>query len=375
MNLPGVAASAQALRGRYWASAFRAGMVETDISETTPRVGSDRGAWQSFRRWQIELRARVVRRGIQVACGSADFVPTSAAADVPLITGGLRFAWLKGLAALGVEHFVSRSGFGHKFVCHVGDLAEFPFYHRRAFERELMLCLGWLHQEERPVIYDLGANVGFVATQLAQMLEPQSPRIYAFEPVPATFARLVKSITLLGLDDHVQAIPAALTAQPGSVQIAYSTSNSLMSQVRATADAVTGETIVDATGVTLDAFSAEIDRKPSLLKMDIEGSEIAALSGARRLLSGPDRPAIAFEHNPVALAECGTHAGAFLELLPDYAFHYVDDLAGQLRPFGSPVADLGQIGWICNLFAVPRGPAAAARWAAALDYARGRLSQ
>ena len=43
--------------------------------------------------------------------------------------------------------------------------------------------------------------MGFFATQLAQMLARQSPEVYAFEPVPTTFVKLVQSVNQLGLND------------------------------------------------------------------------------------------------------------------------------------------------------------------------------
>jgi hypothetical protein len=145
----------------------------------------------------------MVRRGVRAVCGPSTAIPTSAAANIPLFSASLRFAWLKVLGAAGIRNFVSTSGLGFDFVCHVGDLSEHPFYHRRAYESELALCAAWLHDENEPVLFDIGANVGFVSTQLAQMLAARSPTIYAFEPVPTTFAKLVQSVHRLGLNDRV----------------------------------------------------------------------------------------------------------------------------------------------------------------------------
>jgi hypothetical protein len=74
----------------------------------------------------------------------------TAAANIPLFSASLRFAWLKVLGTAGIKNFVARSGLGYDFVCHVGDLSEYPFYHRRAYESELALCAAWLHDESEP---------------------------------------------------------------------------------------------------------------------------------------------------------------------------------------------------------------------------------
>src|SRR5947208_8688197 len=39
--------------------------------------------------WPEKARNAVVRRGIKLVCGSADFVPTTAASDVSLVSAGL----------------------------------------------------------------------------------------------------------------------------------------------------------------------------------------------------------------------------------------------------------------------------------------------
>jgi FkbM family methyltransferase len=331
--------------------------------------------------WRRELREFVIRRGMKAMCGTADFVPTSVADDIPLVSGGMRFAWLKALGAVGVKDFVAVSGLGYRFVCHVGDLAEYPFYHRRAYARELALSAAWLESEERPVVYDLGANVGFISTHLAQILEDRSPRIYAFEPVPLTFEKLVRSVRRLGLNDRVHPIAAAVVDELREVRIAWSPGNSMLSQVVPEAPGIRHSNgfrhangFAHATGITIDAFSARTGTHPTLVKMDVEGSEVAALRGARRLLAADDRPAIIFEHNPATLAECGATSAALAELLAGYAFFYVDDFDGQKRPFGSAIESLGSVDWACNIFAAPERQATEERWRSVLKRARTRLS-
>lgn len=325
-------------------------------------------------KWRAELRDRVVKRGIQFVCGTPDYVPAGAASDIPLLRAGAKFAWLQGLRCVGRREFVTKSGIGYPFVCHIGDLSEYPYYHPHAYAKELALCFGWLATVERPIVYDLGANVGFISTHLAQMLAAKSPRIFAFEPVPETYAKLAISIAQLKLNNVVQSISSAIRDDAEPVHLVWSRGNSLVSHVRpAEADTSCGNTeIVSAPATTLDLHSANTNSSPDLIKMDIEGSEIAALRGARSLLAGEKRPAILFEYNPVTIKAQGTSPRCFAELLSAYDFHYVDDLENQLLPFGSPIADLNRIGWICNVFAVPKG-AQAARWKACLATAQDWL--
>ena len=113
---------------------------------------------------------------------------------------------------------------------------------------------------------------------------------------------------------------------------------------------------------------------PDFIKIDVEGSEVAALRGARGLLARPDRPPILLEFNPPTLAECGASVERLLDLLTGYELHYVDDLRGQVLPFGSPV-QAEKIDWICNLFAVPKTSACLGRWRTLVDDRRASDGQ
>jgi FkbM family methyltransferase len=201
-----------------------------------------------------------------------------------------------------------------------------------------------------------------------------SAAIHAFEPVPTTFAKLVESVRRLGLDGRVQPIAAAVIDETRSVRMSYSRRNSLFAQITpGKLNRRVGDDLVEADAVTLDAFAAASRTLPALIKIDVEGSEVAVLRGAAQLLDRPDRPALLFEHNPITLAECGADIQAFQELLSGYTLHYVDDYEGRDRPFGSLVARLGELDWVCNVFAVPRLAGASERWRAALQLARTRI--
>ncbi len=111
-----------------------------------------------------------------------------------------------------------------------------------------------------------------------------------------------------------------------------------------------GDKLSYAQGATLDAFCSLKGVRPALLKIDVEGSEVAVLRGASGLLSGSDRPPILIEYNPLTLSECGANERSVSELLTGYALYYVDDLEGQVMPLGSPVSRINEITWICNIY-------------------------
>jgi FkbM family methyltransferase len=347
--------------------------ISSSLTLAPPLGAQDAGAGTGRQsdRWQ-ELRTRVVELGIQVIWGKSAF-PAAMAADVSLLSGAWRMAWLRALGAVGVRRYGARSGLGYDFLCHIGDLSEYPYYHRSAFQHELAICTGWLREQDKPVVFDVGANVGFFATQLVQMLARQSPEVYAFEPVPTTFAKLVESVHHLGLDDRVHPVAAAVLDDPRPVHLSFSDRNSLYAQVAACGRPRAGDALAHAPGMTLDDFHAFAGVLPALIKIDVEGCEVAVLRGAQGLLARADRPAIIFEYNPDTLNECGVAVDAFHELLAGYALYYIDDFEGRKKPFGCRIARVEDAKYACNLFAVPLVDGAAARWAAALDYAHREL--
>lgn len=287
----------------------------------------------------------------------------------------VRMAYLRVLRALGVRHFIAASSLGYPFVCHVGDsFGENPYYNSTACVPELTLAASWLLQEYGPLVIDAGANVGFWCTQLAQMASACEPDIYSFEPVPDTLCKLVRSISTLELGGRIHAIPAGLSDSHRILAISTNSAHSGYAQAgEGQLNPRAGCRLQNGVFVSLDEFLAHVDGTPSLLKIDVEGSEVAVLRGARRLLERSP-PAQLIEVNPTTLAERGQTTASLFELLPMYEFHYVDDFEGQRMPFGEPVRRPQSLDWVCNLFAVPCSDTHRERFGRAFLEARRRLA-
>jgi hypothetical protein len=69
-----------------------------------------------------------------------------------------------------------------------------------------------------------------------------------------------------------------------------------------------------------------LDHAPQLIKMDIEGAELAALRGMSRLLRS-EAPTLIIEHNPESAAAAGHRSGDLLRVLcecePRYHAYWV----------------------------------------------------
>jgi FkbM family methyltransferase len=287
----------------------------------------------------------------------------------------LRLLTVKLLRKLGVKHFRAQSGINQPFICHLGDSnGENPYYNFASSRMEIAIMATWCKQFAEPLMLDVGGNVGFVATQVAQLLRASRPRIFSFEPVPVTFQRLLHSIRLLKLEDFVYPVCSALSDAPTLTRITYSEWDTMLAQVTPDESNLrVGDKTAWCPTLTVDEVGAVIGRMPVLIKIDVEGHEAKVLKGANRILSGTEAPGLCLEFNPVTLAECHSSAGELAAQLSGYDLFYVDDFEGQRMSFGQPISDLTGIDWVCNIFAVPQTTLGNQRWTAAVSEAASLL--
>lgn len=154
---------------------------------------------------------------------------------------------------------------------------------------------------------DVGANIGIYSGWASRLTGPAG-RVFAYEPVPATRAYLNAVIAMNHLD-NVTVIPKALGKQPGSVTLwVVPNASGLTSAVPPEAGSTEAARLqpVDVPQVTLDdELAARGGPPPTLVKIDVEGYEMAVLEGAVRTLSAPQPPAVVFETHGSHLARAG----------------------------------------------------------------------
>jgi FkbM family methyltransferase len=160
---------------------------------------------------------------------------------------------------------------------------------------QLSRCLS-----EGDTALDIGANVGFWTVALGKRLRDLRGMLFAFEPVPANFARLEENVDLNDLGSTVCCMQAALGEEEGSLELAVDHRNG----------AVTGNAVVVRGGVgnymkaTDQAQVARLDRvaeelnvtRCRFMKIDIEGAEAMAFRGGMNFLRSC-RPIIFGEFN------------------------------------------------------------------------------
>jgi FkbM family methyltransferase len=119
--------------------------------------------------------------------------------------------------------------------------------------------------------------------QFARWTGP-SGRVIAFEPNPGARRVLEKHIHLNALAEATRVVPSAVGATNGHAML-YAAGSDGMSRLGApNARIATAARPVRVEVVTLDTYCEEHDVQPDWLLIDIEGFEIAALEGARRLI-------------------------------------------------------------------------------------------
>jgi len=220
------------------------------------------------------------------------------------------------LAWVSVEHRSKAFFFTH----FSGDYIPAKMAEKRQFYEWLFLnLLARLHQPGK-LIVDGGANIGNHTVFFAGVI---GAPVIAFEPQPFNHSFLVTNIHLNCLEEKVDARKTALGDQVGHISLfqalpgnfgSFTADMALVKHKDGDDHAVTP---FDVQVSTLDVELADFEEAISIIKLDLEGMELDALRGARRVIA---------KSLPVIAVECFTRS-MFQEI---YAF---------LKTFGYFVID------------------------------------
>jgi len=129
------------------------------------------------------------------------------------------------------------------------------------------------------ICFDIGANVGLYSLLFARY----SKQVFAFEPFPRNISYLSKTLKLNGVG-NVIIVPYAVH---DSTKLMYFLEDKNFALGR-----LDNRGKLPCVAVSCDDFVSAYKIVPSLLKIDVEGSEMAVLNGAKNLLS---------KHRPIVL--------------------------------------------------------------------------
>jgi FkbM family methyltransferase len=148
--------------------------------------------------------------------------------------------------------------------------------------------VAWLHDVLRNggVFYDIGANVGAYSLIAARLVQATNGAVYAFEPGYRTYANLVDNVLMNGLSDVIVPMPIAANSETAVVKFDYAETRA----GGANHGGLNGESRSVATQTLVacrldDAIDLFALRKPTCMKVDVDGGEAEVLRGATALLA------------------------------------------------------------------------------------------
>jgi FkbM family methyltransferase len=148
----------------------------------------------------------------------------------------------------------------------------------------------YLSERVKPgdIALDVGANVGYYVLQLSHWSGPNG-RIIAFEPNPGPCAILTQVVQVNHLESRVIVVPSAIGATTTTATLHVPRDDRLaldgISRLGSSAKELGSETsTIEVPVTTIDDYCENACLTPDWIIIDIEGFELAALFGARRLI-------------------------------------------------------------------------------------------
>jgi FkbM family methyltransferase len=186
---------------------------------------------------------------------------------------------------------------------------------------------GWLQQTLRPgdIFVDVGANIGYY-TVLGGQLVGKRGRVVAVEAHPGLAELLRRNVVINGLRDLVtvwnRAAWSSATTLGFHLRTHYS-ANSSIGSVGDTGLSELGDTeeLVEVQAVPLDDVLGELGRV-DLLKLDVEGAEVHAVTGLAHTLRANSGITVMFEWSPEQIRQVGDDPSALLDLLRGHGFQF-----------------------------------------------------
>lgn len=139
---------------------------------------------------------------------------------------------------------------------------------------------------DKDLFIDIGANVG-VYTILAS--SEVGANTIAIEPIPSTFKNLIENININQIQEKVKSLNIGLGSKKDIIRFTQSLD---------TVNHVATENEIDTIDVEVEKLDTITkNKKPLLIKMDVEGFETDVLNGSEEVLKSKDLKAIIIELN------------------------------------------------------------------------------
>jgi FkbM family methyltransferase len=226
----------------------------------------------------------------------------------------------------------------HAFPIYRPLYAAYKTYADRA-ERELLRKILF----EGAIAVDVGANIGIYSEFLSRCVGPTG-LVYSFEPSPDNFKRLAVATRDFS---NVRLTQAVVGERSGECKLYVS--DKLNVDHRAYKTDGDSRRAVSIEMIALDDYFKP-DQRVHLIKVDIQGYELHALRGARRVLEENPDMKLLLEFWPAGLQQAGTSWQELVGMLQGLNMNLTVVGARGLVPFDA--LDIrNESSWYVNLFA------------------------
>lgn len=206
----------------------------------------------------------------------------------------------------------------HLYRCALSGMGILNYYdHKLNGEKHFIKKILPNYISSLPVVLDAGANVGNYTKSLLQVFPKAS--IHLFEPHPLNYQRLMGDNLL----SHVTINNTALSDKPGTTVLFDYKNNDGSSHASLYKEVIESihqseSTVHKIDKETIDHYLEIMEiSNVDLLKIDVEGHELAVLQGSLNTISAAKINIIHFEFNEMNV-ESGTFMKDFYTILKDY---------------------------------------------------------
>lgn len=192
---------------------------------------------------------------------------------------------------------------------------------------------------ENMIVVDIGAYVGFY-TLLAAKAVGDKGRVFCFEPELSNYTLLLKNIEENGYNNVVP-VQKAVTNVTGPIKLFLTKDQG--SHSIGNYDPCQKTIVVDS--ITLDEFFSRRDCSIHVMKIDVEGAEMAVLQGMANIISKNRQLKIFTEFNAEALKRAGFSPTEYFKMLVNYGFevYVINEKKQLLEP-----AEIGNVIKMCK---------------------------
>jgi FkbM family methyltransferase len=263
----------------------------------------------------------------------------------PVNRGKLRVIdslWQAAAGRRGTHRVATLRHAGFRMSCDLREMLQRQFYFFGTYFMERDVLESWERAAQNArVVLDVGANAGIFS--LAALAVSPDATVHSFEPTPEIALRLRGTAAmnrLAGLHVH----ELAVLGTEGTAHLhrfrGESDDNEGMNFV--TPGSSAGESV---SAITIDGFCAAHDiERIDLLKIDIQGNEFEALSGAERMIATGRIATIFSELNWAAEGDPTCPANASIRLLEGAGYQFAGPQSfGQWRSSGAWMRSLSNV--------------------------------